>query len=310
MFRAISTATIQPVDCLFRDEESARSRSGTRPPGQKPFDQETPDLKTLSLYLALFALGVAPLAAQPGRVEVPPPADLAAPPADALRSDSGLVTRILTPGSGDIRPAFGDTVSVHFTSWTTDGKMFQTSGGKEPVVVPVNALLPGWREGILQMRVGEHRRFWIPEALAYAGAEGRPSGTIVFDVHLVEVMNPQRAPEDVAAVPADAEITPSGLASRVLRKGTGNQHPRGSQEVTVHYTGWTTDGQMFDSSVLRGTPATFPLTGVIRGWTEGLKLMVPGEKRRFWIPQNLAYRGQRGKPQGMLVFDVELLSIH
>jgi peptidylprolyl isomerase len=79
--------------------------------------------------------------------------------------------------------------------------------------------------------------------------------------------------------------------------------------VTVHYTGWTTDGKMFDSSVSRGQPATFPLNKVIAGWTEGVQLMVEGEKTRFWIPQNLAYQGQAGAPRGMLVFDVELLKI-
>ena len=83
--------------------------------------------------------------------------------------------------------------------------------------------------------------------------------------------------------------------------------PRADQQVTVHYTGWTTDGKMFDSSVVRGEPTTFPLNGVIRGWTEGVQLMVEGEKTRFWIPEALAYKGQAGAPQGMLVFDVELL---
>jgi FKBP-type peptidyl-prolyl cis-trans isomerase len=78
--------------------------------------------------------------------------------------------------------------------------------------------------------------------------------------------------------------------------------------VTVHYTGWTTDGKMFDSSVVRGEPATFAVTEVIPGWTEGLQLMVEGEKRRFWIPEPLAYGG-RTEPKGMLVFDVELIQI-
>jgi peptidylprolyl isomerase len=79
--------------------------------------------------------------------------------------------------------------------------------------------------------------------------------------------------------------------------------------VTVHYTGWTTDGQMFDSSVTRGEPATFQLSQVIAGWTEGVQLMTEGEKARFWIPQELAYKGQPGAPAGTLVFDVELLKI-
>ena len=71
----------------------------------------------------------------------------------------------------------------------------------------------------------------------------------------------------------------------------------------------TTDGEMFDSSVARGLTSTFPLNRVIRGWTEGLQLMVEGEKRRLWIPEDLAYREQPDRPQGMLVFDVELIRI-
>lgn len=117
------------------------------------------------------------------------------------------------------------------------------------------------------------------------------------------------APSDVAAPPDDAESTSSGLASRVIEAGSGTSNPGPTSNVTVHYTGWLTNGQMFDSSVVRGAPATFPLNRVIAGWTEGVQLMVTGEKRRFWIPQNLAYGGRPGYPAGMLVFDVELISI-
>ncbi len=119
-------------------------------------------------------------------------------------------------------------------------------------------------------------------------------------------------PSDVAAAPADAETTPSGLASKVLQAGTGDRYPKPRDTVKVHYTGWTTDGNMFDSSVTRGSPASFPLNGVIKGWTEGLQLMVVGEKRRFWIPAGLAYGetpSRPGAPAGLLVFDVELLEI-
>ena len=116
------------------------------------------------------------------------------------------------------------------------------------------------------------------------------------------------APDDVGAPPADAETTASGLASKVLEAGSGAVHPTATSNVTVHYTGWTTDGRMFDSSVARGQPSMFPLNRVIRGWTEGVQLMVVGEKRRFWIPEELAYGGRRD-PRGMLVFDVELIAI-
>ena len=122
------------------------------------------------------------------------------------------------------------------------------------------------------------------------------------------------APDDVAAAPADAETMASGLAHKVLQAGTGEQHPGPRSNVTVHYTGWLTDGTMFDSSVARGAPASFPLNRVIAGWTEGLQLMVVGEKRRFWIPASIGY-GDRGGGGGlipggaMLVFDIELLGI-
>src|ERR1700733_7427629 len=115
------------------------------------------------------------------------------------------------------------------------------------------------------------------------------------------------APSDVQAAPKDAKRTPSGLAYKVIKPGTGKEHPTAASAVTVHYTGWTTDGKMFDSSVTRGQPATFPLNRVIAGWTEGVQLMVQGEKRRFWIPEALAYQRKRD-PKGMLVFDVELIS--
>jgi len=119
------------------------------------------------------------------------------------------------------------------------------------------------------------------------------------------------APADVAAPPADAERTPSGLAHKVLEAGTGTAHPTATSTVKVHYTGWTTDGKMFDSSVARGESISFPLNRVIKGWTEGVQLMVKGEKRRFWIPAGLAYgeNPRPGAPAGMLVFDIELLGI-
>lgn len=117
------------------------------------------------------------------------------------------------------------------------------------------------------------------------------------------------APSDVAAVPDDAERTASGLATRMLRPGDGKQKPGPTSVVSVHYTGWTTAGKGFDSSVARGRPATLPLNRALPGWTEGIQMMTVGEERRLWIPQNLAFNGKPNRPQGMLVFDVELLEI-
>ena len=117
------------------------------------------------------------------------------------------------------------------------------------------------------------------------------------------------APPDVAAPPPDSLKTASGLSIKVLQKGSGTRNPRTTDRVTVHYSGWTTDGKSFDSSVARGQPATFALTRVITGWTEALQRMTEGEKVRVWIPENLAYGGEPGKPAGMLVFDIELIKI-
>src|SRR5690348_4932693 len=89
------------------------------------------------------------------------------------------------------------------------------------------------------------------------------------------------APPDVAAPPADAIKTASGLASKVLQVGMSNVRPSPGSTVRVHYTGWTTDGKMFDSSVQRNEPIEGQLSGFIQGWQEGLQLMVVGEKRRF-----------------------------
>jgi len=251
---------------------------------------------------------------QPG--DLPAPPDVAAAPADAVKTASGLASKVITPGTGKEHPAAEDTVKVHYTGWMTNGIMFDSSVKRgEPTEFPLNGVIKGWTEGVQLMVVGEKRRFWIPGNLAYGdtpGRPGRPYGTLVFDVELISIKSAPKAPADVAAAPKDAKKTASGLAYKVVQKGTGTEHPKASSQVTVHYTGWTTDGKMFDSSVVRGEPTTFPLEGVIKGWTEGVQLMVVGEKTRFWIPGNLAYGDtprRPGAPAGTLVFDIELLKI-
>jgi FKBP-type peptidyl-prolyl cis-trans isomerase len=245
-----------------------------------------------------------------GTVTVPVPEDVAAPPADGQKTKSGLVSKVLGKGEGKVHPKATDTVKVNYSGWTTDGKMFDSSVTKgEASAFPLNAVIAGWTEGLQLMVEGEKRRLWIPEALAYKGMEGKPKGMLVFDVELLEILVAPKAPVDVKAPPADAQKTASGLSSKVLTAGAGKRHPGPTSRVKAQYTGWTTDGKVFDSSITRGQPGSFSLTEVIAGWTEGLQLMVEGEKRRFWIPEELAYKGRKGKPKGMLVFDVELVSI-
>ncbi len=255
-----------------------------------------------------------PSAADPRKA----PADVAAPPQDAQKTASGLASRVLRPGTGTAHPHGWDQVTVEYTGWTTDGTMFDTSAANgQPATFKLDQVIAGWTEGLQLMVEGETRRFWLPAKLAYGEKPrpGAPAGMLVFDVELLKIIpgiKPIETPPDVAAPPKNASKTASGLAYVTLTKGHGKRHPRARDRVRVHYSGWTTDGKLFDSSVARGEPAEFPLNGVIRGWTQGVQLMVVGDKTRFWIPGELAYGNvpsRPGVPAGMLVFDIELLEI-
>src|SRR5262249_11160871 len=236
-------------------------------------------MRTLTLLLVLL-LGVAAGAQAPAG-KIAAPSDVGAPPADAAKTTSGLATKVLSRGSGKDHPTKDDVVVVQYTGWKTDGSMFDSSVTRgKPATFGVSRVIPGFSEGLQQMVIGEKRRLWSPGPLAYRG-QREPKGMLVFDVELIDI--PSHAPPDVKAPPADAKKTASGLAYRVLKEGVGGRHPRSTSGVTVHYTGWPTDGKMFDSSVVRGEPTSFQLDQVIPGWTEGLQLMYEGEKTRFWI---------------------------
>jgi peptidylprolyl isomerase len=256
-----------------------------------------------------------PSAADPRKA----PADVAAPPDSADKTASGLASRVLRAGTGTVHPHRSDKVAVHYTGWMTNGKMFDSSAaGGEPATFQLDQVIAGWTEGVQLMVVGEVRRLWIPAHLAYGETPrqpGGPSGMLVFDVELLDIVpgvRPIETPSDVAAPPKNATKNASGLAYVTLTKGKGKVHPYANDRVRVHYSGWTTNGKLFDSSVVRGEPAEFPLNGVIKGWTEGVRLMVVGDKTRFWIPGELAYGNapsRPGVPSGTLVFDIELLEI-
>ncbi len=247
----------------------------------------------------------------PGPKPIPAPAEVAAVPADAKKEKSGLAWKIIQKGTGKDKPTANAYTQFHFTAWTPDGTMLQSSvQNQRPLNIPIEKGIPAWKEMLPQMVVGEKRLVWAPEELGFKGRPGAKEGELtVFEIELISFIEPPAAPKDVAKPPAGAEKTATGIFSKVLNKGAGDK-PKPEDTVEVHYTGWTTDGKMFDSSVTRGKPTRFPLKGVIPGWTEGVQLMQLGEKRRFWIPEELAYKGQAGAPQGMLVFDVELLAIN
>jgi FKBP-type peptidyl-prolyl cis-trans isomerase len=255
---------------------------------------------------------------EPVQVQRPDPTptiavSVAAPPADAIVEKSGLASKVLRPGSGVDRPGPSDVVEVHYTAWRPDGRMVDSSLRRGAAARwSVGNSLAGLSQGMQLMSVGEKRRLWIPAGLSYTGRPGPGVGALVFDVELLSVRRyPQTVPPppDVAAPPRHARREKSGLASLVLVKGSGKRHPSADDKVEVHYSGWTTDGRLFDSSIPRGRTAHFRLRGVIPGWAEGAQLMVEGEKRRLWIPADLAYADRPGAPAGTLVFDIELIAI-
>ena len=127
------------------------------------------------------------------------------------------------------------------------------------------------------------------------------------------VAQPAPSAPAASAQKGDMIATASGLKYQVLKKGTGAVSPKATDTVNVHYHGTLLDGTVFDSSVERGQPISFPLNGVIPGWTEGVQLMKVGDKFKFEIPPNLAYGANSPSPKippnSTLVFEVELLGI-
>ena len=245
--------------------------------------------------------------------QIPPPADLAQPPADAVKTPGKrdpsrvLVSKTFAPGSGDSRPGPTNIVTVHYTAWETDGTTIDDSRSRgTPATWMPNQLMEGLSAGIQLMVVGEKRRLWIPTNMCHEWA----TGTLVYDLELLSIAPPPPwpAPGEVGRPPADATRTASGLAFKVLRPGTGADRPKPAGTVTIHYIEWTTSGTtIYDDSVARDAPLTVAVDLVMPGLSEALQRMVVGEKTRFWLPAELTYAPPI--PRAALLFDVELLAI-
>jgi peptidylprolyl isomerase len=232
---------------------------------------------------------------------------------------SGLQYTELLAGTGPA-PKTGDIVAVHYVGTLDNGTVFDSSRTRgEPIRFPLGRgqVIPGWDEGVALMKQGGKARLVIPPNLAYgeSGAGGviPPNATLTFEVELVSISaGAPSAPTKVED--SQYTTTSSGLKYYDLAIGSGAAPQRG-QQVSVHYTGWLTDGKMFDSSLDRGQPFTFALGAgqVIPGWDEGVATMKVGGKRQLLIPANLGY-GARGAggvipPNATLIFEVELLGL-
>ena len=233
---------------------------------------------------------------------------------ETITTASGLIYQNLVIGSGEAAQA-GRSVRVHYTGWLTTGEKFDSSVDRnEPFGFPLGAghVIPGWDEGVQGMLPGGKRKLTIPSHLAY-GEEGAggvipPNATLVFEVELLEI----EPGLDMSM--RDPITTETGLIYEDSVLGTGALAKAGKY-VAVHYTGWLTTGEKFDSSKDRGEPFSFPLGGrrVIAGWDEGVAGMKVGGTRKLIIPPELGY-GQRGAggvipPGATLVFVVDLLDV-
>lgn len=237
---------------------------------------------------------------------------LAKPEAGVETLAPGIDYKVVEAGSGELVVA--DYIRFDATVWTTEGETVMSSQADGTYVLSfdmLDAMVPGLAAALRAMPAGETRRYWIAQEKLGKGFPGAPSGDVIADLTVLGGKDPLPAPANVAAIPAEATVTDSGLAYTVMEDAATDTSPTLLDEVTVHYTGWQTDGTMFDSSVLRGEPATFPLDRLIEGWQEGIPLMTVGDVYRFWIPAKLAYgeNPRPGAPKGMLVFDIELVAV-
>lgn len=231
--------------------------------------------------------------------------------------ESGLKYRDIVVGTGE-SPQTGDLVTVHYVgTLESDGTKFDSSRDRNrpfTFVLGKGRVIKGWDIGVASMKPGGKRILVIPSELAYGkrGAGNRipPDATLRFEVELLKIEKPP-TPWEIGSKKTIGR--PSGLKYIIYAPGEGNQ-PRKGQVVSVHYSGFLENGEMFDSSHLRGQPFRFPLGmgRVIKGWDEGIALMRKGSKFKLIVPAKLAY-GKRGvgkiPPDANLHFDVELLDI-
>lgn len=234
---------------------------------------------------------------------------------DTIKTVSGLKYIVVSKGRG-IKVDSGMNVTVHYTGYFEDGKIFDSSLERgEAITLPIGSgkVIKGWDEGITYLNVGDKARLFIPYDLGY-GETVR--GTIPAKSNLIFDVEILKAEKAVAAVAYDVKgkdtvTTASGLKYIVVNDGTGKQAASGNT-VKVHYTGYFTDGKIFDSSIERGEPIEFVLGAgnVIKGWDEGIALLKIGGKARFIIPYNLGY-GEKDfytiPGKSTLIFDVELM---
>jgi len=235
----------------------------------------------------------------------------------------GLATEILRKGTGTDHPGDNDCVAMIFHAWRRDGTLFSGSASPdEPIIQCMRPAMPGVSAALRLMVAGEKRRVWVPEELASAGvahhaekhfAHSEIERTdLTIDLDLVRIFSAPPTPADLARPPHEAQKLRSGVVMQILKPGSGEIHPSETSWLMLDYTGWTSDGTLFESTILADHPRLIQFGMALPGWQEALAAMVPGEKVRLWVPAMLAYGEHpqsKAMPAGSLVYDLEILEI-
>jgi FKBP-type peptidyl-prolyl cis-trans isomerase len=250
------------------------------------------------------------------------PADVASPPARAQRTASGLATTVLTPGDGNDHPVDNDCVKIVFRAWRRDGSLFSASG-EEAVTQCLRPAMSGIAEALKLMSAGEERLIWLPANLTAAAMAHHADKNLIdtvaanvdltFDLRLVRILHAPPMPSPLTPPADDVVKFKSGAVMQILKRETSTEHPSATSWLKLAYTGWTRNGELFESTEIAGAPVLVPFGMTPPAWQESLLTMVPGEKVRLWIPASLGYGGRpdsRLLPAGDLIYDIEILGIN
>ncbi len=246
---------------------------------------------------------------------------------DVKSTPSGIYYVMEKEGDGKGNPSMTDKITAHYHGQLLDGTVFDSSVDRnKPFEFSLNGVIKGWQQAIPMLSKGGKGKFFIPSGLAYgergAGGAIGPNMPLIFDIELIDFQDPSLAAGkqreiDVKLIEdyiqknnLKMEKTEKGVYYQIEKKGSGTEHPTLKSKLTVHYHGTMMDGTVFDSSVDRGKPIDFPLSGVITGWQDAIPVLTKGGKGKFIIPSDMAY-GSRGggpiPPNSVLIFDVELI---
>jgi peptidylprolyl isomerase len=242
-----------------------------------------------------------------------------APPSSrAERTASGLVHESLSPATSAERAAPHDRVRVRYVGYDSKEREIDNSKGRGPhAELVAGEGFPGFREALQLLRVGEKRRFFIPEELAYKHYPGSVRGDLIYDIELLEIVRmpaPPAVPEDLAK-PADETLFDPELhfVQRTIMRGIGKHKPRGeSSGLDVHYTCWNREGERVISTIPQGRPYRAELNklDLMPGLAEALRTMTVGEKRRLWLPPAKTAHAESPTRGKALVCEIELVALY